>query len=1206
MRQSGKDITLPSGNDNPAGIWSNGTTMWVSDFGAEKLYAYTLSDGTRDADKDFDTLIAAGNDSPVGIWSDETTMWVVDWSDEKVYAYNLLGPSTDATLSGLTLEDGDGNAIVLDQTFAAGTDTYTATVGSGVGTVTLTATKNHAGATVVITDDGDHTTPNEANLDLSPGSTTLTVTVTAQDTTTVMTYTITMVREVIALVSNTGVTGTQFTSDRIQAQKFMTGTNPAGYQVSEVDIRFKTVGAGETTVVTIRENNSSDRPGDLVGTTLTNPASLTADSLNTFTASSAIMLEPSTPYWLIANDGIASGSVRAQTHNIQPDDQSGAPGWTIGNGLRWKNAPGDSWSSVISSSLSMEIRGTVETFSSDATLSDLSLSDVALNETFASGTTSYTASVANSVDSTMVTAQTTHSSATTVIKLGGTVDTDGTVNLDVGDNTITVEVTAEDTTTKQTYTATVTRAVPPPPPEEVMVPRGWGLIPSALGPRDKFRLLFLSSTKRNAMSIDIADYNTFIQNRASAGHDALDDYIAGFRAVGCTAAVDARDNTGTNTNTDGAGVPVYWVSGNRAVDDYEDFYDGDWDDEVNFKDESGNNGLDTSVAANRPFTGCNHNGTELRISGTSNALGASDVRIGRPNHSGGDTGPLRGNSSVSNTDTRPMYGLSQVFEVGAASSDATLSSLSLSGVTLNETFAPGTTIYTADVANSVTSTMVTATTTDSNAATPVIKLNGAEDADGTVSLAEGSNTITVEVTAEDITTKETYTVTVTRDTAVSLVLSRTSLTVGEAGSDTFTVKLDTQPTGNVTVTVSSNDTGAATVSPSSLTFTTTNWNTTQTVTVSGEDDSDIDNESVRVTASATGGGYDGETDTVRVTVTDDETVSLVLSRTSLTVGEAGSDTFTVKLDTQPTGNVTVTVSSNDTGAATVSPSSLTFTTTNWNTTQTVTVSGKDDSDIDNESVRVTASATGGGYDGETDTVRVTVTDDDTVTKPGAPLNLRATTASQTQINLSWSAPTDNGGESIAGYRIEVSENRESTWSNLANTGNRTYSHTGLASGDARHYRVYAMNSVGQGLASAVAFGQTQAAGPKPKRADTMYIYFTVSSSNNEGSEEANIDSNYIEGDCSGQKYFRAYWNDPNSPTVDAWEVQATGYNGASASQIQVLYILGGHEYPEFIGRAQFATGPDKGSSIIFAVRGRYGSTWGGWGPTSGIYCKHTE
>ena len=56
-----------------------------------------------------------------------------------------------------------------------------------------------------------------------------------------------------------------------------------------------------------------------------------------------------------------------------------------------------------------------------------------------------------------------------------------------------------------------------------------------------------------------------------------------------------------------------------------------------------------------------------------------------------------------------------------------------------------------------------------------------------------------------------------------LVVMPTSLTVDEGFNDTFKVKLATQPTGTVTVSVWSGDTGAATVSTASLSFTTSNY-----------------------------------------------------------------------------------------------------------------------------------------------------------------------------------------------------------------------------------------------------------------------------------------------------------------------------------------------------------------------------------------------
>ncbi len=92
-----------------------------------------------------------------------------------------------------------------------------------------------------------------------------------------------------------------------------------------------------------------------------------------------------------------------------------------------------------------------------------------------------------------------------------------------------------------------------------------------------------------------------------------------------------------------------------------------------------------------------------------------------------------------------------------------------------------------------------------------------------------------------------------------------------------------------------------------------------------------------------------------------------------------------------------------------------------------------------------------------------------VTGPEAPRGLTATADSQTRIDLSWTAPSGDGGADITGYRIEVSTNG-SSWSDLvANTRSTSasYSHTGLTAGTTRHYRVSAINSAGTGPASNV-------------------------------------------------------------------------------------------------------------------------------------------
>ena len=103
------------------------------------------------------------------------------------------------------------------------------------------------------------------------------------------------------------------------------------------------------------------------------------------------------------------------------------------------------------------------TLSDDATLSALALADlsratVALTPQFISETTAYTASAANSVGSIMITPAKSHNGAQITVTANGasTPDT-GTADLTVGDNLITVTVTAEDGTSQQSYTITVTR-----------------------------------------------------------------------------------------------------------------------------------------------------------------------------------------------------------------------------------------------------------------------------------------------------------------------------------------------------------------------------------------------------------------------------------------------------------------------------------------------------------------------------------------------------------------------------------------------------------------------------------------------------------------------------------------------------------------------------------------------------------------------------
>ena len=74
--------------------------------------------------------------------------------------------------------------------------------------------------------------------------------------------------------------------------------------------------------------------------------------------------------------------------------------------------------------------------------------------------------------------------------------------------------------------------------------------------------------------------------------------------------------------------------------------------------------------------------------------------------------------------------------------------------------------------------------------------------------------------------------------------------------------------------------------------------------------------------------------------------------------------------------------------------------------------------------------------------------------------------SETQINLSWSKPSD-GGSSITGYKIEVKENSDSYSILVENTKSTstTYSHTNLTPDTKYTYKVSAINGIGAGSSS---------------------------------------------------------------------------------------------------------------------------------------------
>ena len=220
-----------------------------------------------------------------------------------------------------------------------------------------------------------------------------------------------------------------------------------------------------------------------------------------------------------------------------------------------------------------------------------------------------------------------------------------------------------------------------------------------------------------------------------------------------------------------------------------------------------------------------------------------------------------------------------------------------------------------------------------------------------------------------------------------VTLSASTLLVPEDDSANYTVRLASIPSGgNVTVAITGAGSGIS-VNLASLTFTPSNWNTARTVRVSAIDDPNPTHEMVTLTHTPTGGGYTGLTaPTLQVTATDRDAPSLLVTPTQLRVDENDDQTYTIRLNTQPTGDVTVTVSGAsgaatvDTDAASGNQNTLTFTQTTWSANQTVTVAAGDDDNAMSETLTLSHTASGGGYgslpSGSRPSVQVTVDDDD--------------------------------------------------------------------------------------------------------------------------------------------------------------------------------------------------------------------------------------
>ena len=243
-------------------------------------------------------------------------------------------------------------------------------------------------------------------------------------------------------------------------------------------------------------------------------------------------------------------------------------------------------------------------------------------------------------------------------------------------------------------------------------------------------------------------------------------------------------------------------------------------------------------------------------------------------------------------------------------------------------------------------------------------------------------------------TTDKLTLSIDDDDTAAIVLSPTGLTVGESDTSSYTVKLATQPTATVTVTISGYvgtdlTLSGTTLTNDALTFTTTSWDTAQTVTVAAAHDLDSANDTASLTHTG-GGEYAGLVSRLPVTVTestvtitdDDPIVTVRFTQSAYTVAEGGTRQVTVTLSADPERTVVIPLTATGQGTATSDdysvPSSVTFNASDMS--QTITFSAtKDSINDDNESVLLAFGTLPAGVSpGTPDQATVSITDDTAV------------------------------------------------------------------------------------------------------------------------------------------------------------------------------------------------------------------------------------
>ena len=214
--------------------------------------------------------------------------------------------------------------------------------------MTTNATVQYLDGDDMVLTDADGSTADVFDIDLAEGENVFKIKVTAEDTTTTVTYNIRIRRaETDDLVSNLG----QTTGGALNvpggaggyAAQFTTGSEPGGYKISKVRLKIH-ADSGTTPMVSIY-SDSAGKPDESLKA-LTNPAAIPTTATEVDFDAGDYRLDAGTPYWVAVELASGTGQVRVSATLSTSEDAGFAAGWSIGDnaselgGVTWATQMG--------------------------------------------------------------------------------------------------------------------------------------------------------------------------------------------------------------------------------------------------------------------------------------------------------------------------------------------------------------------------------------------------------------------------------------------------------------------------------------------------------------------------------------------------------------------------------------------------------------------------------------------------------------------------------------------------------------------------------------------------------------------------------------------------------------------------------------------------------------------------------------------------